>query len=133
MRAAVNWPEAPTAIQTDLGAIFVSLELSRTTWLITSLSPGGGEKMSKHSVRGGAVAAFEHETLHILEPAALRDAIIVEQVFLDLVAALEHGLARLDVDGALFRGHQVNSSTMMRAISACAVALSGLGASLSLR
>jgi transposase len=28
-----------TAIRTDLGAIFVSLELSRSTWLITSLSP----------------------------------------------------------------------------------------------
>ena len=40
--------EAPTAIRTDLGAIFVSLELSRSTWLITSLPPGSGEKMSKH-------------------------------------------------------------------------------------
>ena len=36
----------PTAIRTNLGAIFVSLELSRSTWLITSLSPGGGEKVS---------------------------------------------------------------------------------------
>ena len=40
----------PTAIRTNLGAIFVSLELSRSTWLITSLSPGGGEKMSKHGL-----------------------------------------------------------------------------------
>jgi len=48
--------EAPSAIRTDLGAIFVSLELSRSTWLITSLSPGGGEKLSKHSVRGSDVA-----------------------------------------------------------------------------
>src|SRR6202158_3329731 len=39
---------AQAAIRTDLGAIFVSMELSRKTWLITSLSPGGGEKMSKH-------------------------------------------------------------------------------------
>ena len=44
---------APAAIRTDLGAIFVSLELSRSTWLVTSLSPGNGEKMSRHSVRGG--------------------------------------------------------------------------------
>jgi transposase len=36
-----------TAIRTDLGAIFVSIELSRSVWLITSLSPGAGEKMSK--------------------------------------------------------------------------------------
>jgi transposase len=48
-------PEDQTAIHTNLGAIFVSLELSRSTWLITSLSPGGGETMSKYSVRGGDV------------------------------------------------------------------------------
>ena len=53
MQTAADHPEAPTAIRHDLGAIFISLELSRSTWLITSLSPGGGEKMSKHSVRGG--------------------------------------------------------------------------------
>ncbi len=32
--------------------IFVSLELSCSTWLVTSLSPGG-DKMSKHTVAGG--------------------------------------------------------------------------------
>ena len=47
----------PDAVRTDLGAIFVSLELSRATWLVTSLSPGGGEKMSRHPVRGGDVPA----------------------------------------------------------------------------
>ena len=51
-------PEAPTAIQTHLAASFVSFELSRSIWLITSLSPGSGEKMSKHSVRAGDVAAL---------------------------------------------------------------------------
>ena len=50
MRAADPRPEDQTAIRTNLGAIFISLELSRSTWLITSLSPGGGETMSKHSV-----------------------------------------------------------------------------------
>jgi transposase len=34
------------------------LELSRSVWLITSLSPGSGEKMSKHSVPAGDVAAL---------------------------------------------------------------------------
>ena len=52
MQVIADRPEAPTAIHTDRRAIFVSLELSRSTWLITSLSPGGREKMSKHSVRG---------------------------------------------------------------------------------
>jgi transposase len=44
------------AVQVNLAAIFVSLELSRSTWLITSLVPGGGDKMSKHSVHGGDIA-----------------------------------------------------------------------------
>ena len=56
MQIVTDRPQVPTAIRTDLGAIFVSLELSRSTWLITSLSPGGGEKMSKHTVRSGDVA-----------------------------------------------------------------------------
>jgi transposase len=42
-----------TAIRTDLGAVFVSLELSRKNWLITSLSPGS-EKTSRHQVAAGA-------------------------------------------------------------------------------
>jgi transposase len=50
--------EELTAIRTNLGAIFVSLELSRSIWLITSLSPGSGEKMSKHRVSAGDIAAL---------------------------------------------------------------------------
>ena len=50
--------DEPTAIRTNLDAIFVSLELSCSTWLITSVSPGGGEKMSKHGVSAGNVAAL---------------------------------------------------------------------------
>lgn len=48
--------DGPTAIRTHIGAIFVSLELSRSTWLVTSLSPGKGEKMSRHSVPAGGTA-----------------------------------------------------------------------------
>ena len=44
-----------TSIRTDLRAIFVSLELSRTIWLVTSLSPGTREKVSKHSVPAGDI------------------------------------------------------------------------------
>lgn len=50
--------DRPTAIRTQFGAIFVSLELSCSTWLVTSLSPGKGEKMSKHSVPAGDVAGL---------------------------------------------------------------------------
>src|SRR5438477_60330 len=48
----------PTAIHTQFGAIFVSLELSRSTWLITSLSPCNGEKMSKHNVEAGDITGL---------------------------------------------------------------------------
>ena len=57
MQVKADRPEAPSGIRSDLGAIFVSLELSRSIWLITSLSPGAGEKMSKHSVPAGDIGA----------------------------------------------------------------------------
>ena len=57
MPVLATQPEAAIAVRTDLCAIFVSLELSRSTWLITSLSPGGGEKMSKYSGRIQVVIA----------------------------------------------------------------------------
>jgi transposase len=58
MLAATSLSESPAAIRVDLGAIFVSMELSRSKWLITSLSPGGGEKMSKHTVTGGDLSGL---------------------------------------------------------------------------
>jgi hypothetical protein len=60
------------AIRTDLGAIFVSLELSRRAWLITSLSPGGGEKMSKHSVPGSDVSGLLRRFAELRRKAAAR-------------------------------------------------------------
>lgn len=56
METTLVQSETLTAVRTDLGAIFVFLGLSRSTWLVTSLSPGNGEKMSKHEVDGGDVA-----------------------------------------------------------------------------
>ena len=50
--------EERASVRSDLSAIFVSLELSLTAWLVTSLSPGSGEKMSKHQVRGSDVAGL---------------------------------------------------------------------------
>jgi transposase len=58
MHRVADRPHSPAAIRIDLGAIFVSMELSKSTWLVTSLSPGGGEKMSKHAVRAGDVAGL---------------------------------------------------------------------------
>lgn len=39
-------------LSVDLGAIFVSLGLSKSTWLVTALSPGS-DRMSRHSLAGG--------------------------------------------------------------------------------
>ncbi len=58
MQRAECRDEPATTIRYDLGAIFVSLELSRSKWLVTSLLPGGGEKMSKHVVAADDVAGL---------------------------------------------------------------------------
>jgi len=58
MQIATDSPQASTAIRTDLDAIFVSMELSRSIWLITSLLPGSGEKLSKHVVRAGDITGL---------------------------------------------------------------------------
>lgn len=65
-------PEEPTAIRTDLGAIFISMELSRSKWLITSLSPGSGEKISKHTLHGGDVAGLLAALSRLREKALAR-------------------------------------------------------------
>jgi len=72
MQVIDDRPEAASAIHTNLGAIFVSLELSQSTWLITSLSPGGGEKMSKHVVHGGDIAGLLERFARLQEKARAR-------------------------------------------------------------
>lgn len=88
MRAADHRPEDQAAIGTNLGAIFISLELSRSTWLITSLSPDGGEKMSKHSVRGSDVAGLLQRFSQLREKAAKRTGrqvpiVVIQEAGLD--------------------------------------------------
>jgi transposase len=72
MQIVSRRPQAPAAIQTDLGAIFISLELSQLRWLVTSLWPGGGEKTSKHSVRSGEVAGLLARFVLLQEKARTR-------------------------------------------------------------
>ena len=81
------WP-AQAAIRTDLGAIFVSMELSRRAWLITSLSPGAGEKMSKHSVPASDVPGLLHRFAELRRKAAARTGrdfpiIVIQEAGLD--------------------------------------------------
>jgi transposase len=71
MQASAPRPEQ-AAIHVNLAAIFVSLELSRSTWLTTSLSPGGGEKMSKHPIRSGDVAGLLNQLARLQAKAQAR-------------------------------------------------------------
>src|SRR5215203_1843022 len=81
-------PDQHAAVRTDLKAIFVSLELSRSTWVITSLAPGGGEKMSKHAVRSGDIAALLARLSQLQEKARARTGhvfpiIVIQEAGLD--------------------------------------------------
>src|SRR4029078_10178464 len=87
MQALYPRPDEHAAIRTDLKAIFVSLELSLSTWVITSLSPGGGEKMSKHSVPSGDIPALLARLSQLKEKARLRTG----QVF-SIIVIQEAGL-----------------------------------------
>jgi transposase len=81
-------PVEPAAILTHLGAIFVSLELSRSKWVITSVSPGAGEKMSRHVVEAGDVAALLARFAKLREKALARTGrsypiIVIQEAGLD--------------------------------------------------
>src|SRR6188768_3417234 len=88
MQALCPRPDEHAAIRTDLKAIFVSLELSRSTWVITSLSPGGGERMSKHAVPSGDIPALLARLSQLKEKARARTGqvcpiIVIQEAGLD--------------------------------------------------
>jgi hypothetical protein len=58
--------------QNGPGAIFISMELSRTNWLLTSLPPGGGERVLKHVLRSGDVAGLRTRFSQIRERVRAR-------------------------------------------------------------
>jgi len=75
------------AIRTDLGAIFVSLELSRAKWLVTSLLPGGG-KLSQYTVKGGDFAGLCDRLARLVGKAKARSGrtlpvIVIQEAGLD--------------------------------------------------
>jgi transposase len=56
--SAIDYPlQSKTTLPIDPALVFVSLELSRSRWLVTSLL-SGSDKMSKHSVAGGDGSAL---------------------------------------------------------------------------
>jgi transposase len=87
MQGTAVWPQA-AAIRVDLGAIFVSMELSRSSWLITSLSPGGGEKMSRQVAAAGDVAGLLEHFERLKQKALARTGtrfglIVIQEAGLD--------------------------------------------------
>jgi transposase len=79
---------AQAAIDVNLAAIFVSLELSRSSWVMTSLSPGKGERMSKHSVDSGDVAGLLNHFAKLRTKAQARTGksfpiIVIQEAGLD--------------------------------------------------
>jgi transposase len=88
MQVLTSQPQPPAAIRTDLAAIFVSLELSQKTWLTTSLSPGSGERMSKHSVPAGDLVGLLARFTQLQDKAAARAGrrypiIVIQEAGLD--------------------------------------------------
>jgi len=87
MPTTAHHSQASSAVRVDLSAIFVSLELSQSKWLITSLSPGNGEKLSKFTVPARDVAGMLARFAELQRKAQVR----TEQRF-PLIAIQEAGL-----------------------------------------
>lgn len=84
----LDHPADLTAIRTQFGAIFVSLELSRSKWLVTSLSPENGEKMSKRSLEAGDMPGLMCLFADLKRKAAIRTGktypiIVIQEAGLD--------------------------------------------------
>lgn len=64
--------ESPSAVRVDLGAIFISLEMSQSKWLITSLSPADGEKLSRFMVAARDVSGLHARFAELQHKARVR-------------------------------------------------------------
>jgi transposase len=76
------------AIRTEIAAIFVSLELSRSLWLVTSLSPGSGDKMSRRGIDADDLSALLALFLELKRKALSRTGaspkvIVIQEAGLD--------------------------------------------------
>ena len=109
MPKAVDQSAVPAAIRVDLAAIFVSMELSKSTWLITSLSPGS-DKMSRHSVVSGDIAGLfacfgDLRTKTQARTGKLYPLVVIQEAgldgfWIDRVLSREHWIESHIVDAA---------------------------------
>lgn len=77
-----------TAVEPDNATVFVSLELSRSKWLITALSPCS-DKMSKYSVDSGDGTALLHRLTYLGSKAERRFGIAIKIVVIQEGAIAE--------------------------------------------
>lgn len=103
MQMVVDRTERSAVIREGLGAIFVSLELSKSTWLVTSLAPGS-EKMSRHTVVGGDIAGLFACLAELRKKAQQR-----EDILYPLIIIQEAGLDGFWIDRALRREDWITS------------------------
>jgi len=88
MSVAADRSKASAPIRVDLGAIFISMELSQSKWLISSLSPGSGEKLSKFTLTNGDVPGTLARFAELQRKAQARTArhfplIVIQEAGLD--------------------------------------------------
>lgn len=88
MSVTAHRSNASAPIRVDLGAIFISMELSQSKWLITSLSPGSGEKLSQFTLTNGDVPGLLVRFAELQRKAHARTArhlplIVIQEAGLD--------------------------------------------------
>lgn len=88
MPTTAHHSQASSAVRVDLSAIFASLELSQSKWLITSLSPGNGEKLSKFTMPARDVAGMLARFAELQRKAQVRTGqrfplIVIQEAGLD--------------------------------------------------
>ncbi|EIZ77146.1 transposase [Novosphingobium sp. Rr 2-17] len=74
MGTTVDNLAAAAAIRVKLGAIFASVELGKSIWLVTSLTPSS-DKMSRRTVAGGDTSALLACLVGLRDKAQLRHVI----------------------------------------------------------
>jgi transposase len=110
MPTTADQTQAQTTTPVDLGEIFVSLELSNSTWLVTALSPGS-EKMSRHSVTGGDIAGL-FECAALRQKATRRKSILCPLVVIQEVGLDGFWLGRVLSKEAWIESHIVEAASI---------------------
>jgi transposase len=100
----------PVHSNTASRSVFVSLELSRSRWLVTSLSQGG-EKVSKHWVAGGDGGGLLDLLKRLGEKAERRAGTPVEIVVIQEAGLDGFWIHRLLVANG-FESHVVESASI---------------------